>query len=147
MRYASRTERARSPVHRVAVRLLATLALAGISVASRAEGLYVICHPSVSLSAADLRDVFLGEKQFAGSVRLALADNSAARAAFLEKVLKMDSAKYLTAWTKKSFRDGVNPPWVSSSDAEALEYVRRAPGRCSYITTAPGPGVLVVAIF
>jgi hypothetical protein len=59
----------------------------------------------------------------------------------------MDSAKYMTAWTKKSFRDGVNPPWVSGSDAAALEYVRRAPGACSYITSAPGAGVLVVAVF
>lgn len=131
----------------VARLLLATLALAGFSGTSRADGLYVICHPSVSLAATDLRDVFLGEKQFVGSVRLVPADNSAARATFLEKVLKMDFAKYLTAWTKKSFRDGVNPPAVSGSDAEALEYVKRAPGRCSYITTAPGPGVSVVAIF
>ena len=147
MRYASRPARARSLLRRAALPLLATLALASIPVASRAEGLYVICHPSVAISASDLRDVFLGEKQFAGPVRLVPADNSSARETFLQKVLGMDYAKYLTAWTKKSFRDGVNPPTVSSSDAEALAYVKRAPGRCSYITTAPGPGVLVVATY
>jgi hypothetical protein len=127
--------------------LLAILALARSSVADPSHGLYVICHPSVSIMPSDLRDIFLGEKQFAGDVRLAPADNSAARDTFLEKVLRMDVARYLTAWTKKSFRDGVNPPTLSRSDAEALEYVRRAPGRCSYITSAPGPGVLVVATF
>lgn len=127
--------------------LLAALALAAFSVARPAQNLYVICHPSVSLAATDLRDVFLGEKQFAGAVVLALADNSAARDTFLEKVLKMDYAKYVTAWTKKAFRDGVNPPTISGSDAEALEYVRRAPGRCSYVTTTPGPDVSVVAMF
>ncbi len=132
---------------RAAALLLATFVLEGSAAADPDGSLYVICHPSVSISAADLRDVFLGEKQFAGAVRLAPADNSAARATFLERVLKMDTAKYLTAWTKKSFRDGVNPPAVSGSDAEALEYVRRAPGRCSYITTPPGAGVLVVATF
>jgi hypothetical protein len=126
---------------------LAALLLAGLAAAADAEDLYVICHPSVPLAAGDLRDVFLGEKQFAGAVRLAPADNSSARDTFLEKVLKMDPAKYLTAWTKKSFRDGVNPPVVRSSDIETLEYVRRAPGRCSYITSAPGPGVFVVARF
>lgn len=130
-----------------ALLFLAALTLASSSVADPPAGLYVICHPSVAISANDLRDVFLGEKQFAGAVRLAPADNSAARDAFLEKVLGMDISKYLTAWTKKSFRDGVNPPTVSGSDAEALEYVRRGPGRCSYITTAPGPGVLVVATY
>lgn len=147
MRYASRRERARSPIRRVVLPLVVALALTGSSVAAPPEGLYVICHPSVSITPNDLRDVFLGEKQFAGSVRLLPADNAAAREIFLEKVLRMDIAKYLTAWTKKSFRDGVNPPALSNSDAEALEYVRRAPGRCSYITTAPGPGVYVVAAY
>jgi hypothetical protein len=147
MQYASRSARARFLLRRAVQPLLATLVLASFSVASRAEGLYVICHPSVAISASDLRDVFLGEKQFAGQVRLIPADNSSARATFLQKVLGMDYSKYLTAWTKKSFRDGVNPPTVSSSDAEALAYVKRAPGRCSYVTSAPGPGVLVVATF
>ena len=147
MRYASSPERVRSAMHRRAAARLTILVLATFPAASRADGLYIICHPSVSLSASDLRDVFLGEKLFAGSVRLAPADNSAAREEFLQKVLKMDSAKYQTAWTKKSFRDGVNPPWLSGSDAEAIIYVRRAPGRCSYVTTAPGPDVQVVAIF
>jgi hypothetical protein len=147
MQYASNRNRVRAPMRRQALLLLAVLALAGSSVADEAGGLYVICHPSVTLSASDLRDVFLGEKQFAGAVRLAPADNSAARDAFLEKVLRMDIAKYLTAWTKKSFRDGVNPPTLSGSNAEALEYVRRGPGRCSYITTPPGPGVQVVATY
>ena len=84
MQYASNRNRVRAPMRRQALLLLAVLALAGSSVADEAGGLYVICHPSVTLSASDLRDVFLGEKQFAGSVRLAPADNSAARDAFLE---------------------------------------------------------------
>lgn len=147
MRYASRLEAARSTVRYVALQLVAPLLLAGVSVGSRADSLYVICNPSVSLSATDLRDVFLGKKQFAGPIKLAPADNNSARAAFLEKVLNMNSAKYMTTWTKKSFRDGVNRPPVNASDAEALEYVRRERGGCSYIRTAPGPAVSVVAKF
>lgn len=127
--------------------LLGTLLLAGFSIASQAEDLYVICHPSVSLTESELRDVFLGEKQFAGSIRLAPADNSAAREAFLQVVLKMDSSKYLTLWVKKSFREAVNQPLPTANNAEALAYVRRARGGCSYINAAPGPGVLVVAIY
>jgi hypothetical protein len=126
---------------------LVTLACLAFASASRAAEVYVICHPSVSLTASDLRDVFLGDKQFAGGTVLTLSDNSAARDAFLQKVLKMDVDKYRTAWTKKAFRDGVNPPTLMMSDAEALDYVRRAPGRCSYVTTAPGPGVAVIAEF
>lgn len=147
MPYASSRRTGRAQARGVALLLLAALTLASSTVAEPSAGLYVICHPSVSISASDLRDVFLGEKQFAGGVKLAPADNSAAREAFLQRVLGMDVAKYLTAWTKKSFRDGVNPPVMSRSDAEAIEYVRRAPGRCSYVTKAPGPGVLVVAVY
>ena len=143
MRYASKAQNVLpSP-------LLALIALAVTGFASEAQAadVYVICHPSVSLSASDLRDVFLGDKQFAGGTVLALSDNTAARETFLQKVLKMDVDKYRSAWTKKAFRDGVNPPTTTMSDAEALDYVKRAPGRCSYVTTAPGPGVAVIAEF
>jgi hypothetical protein len=145
MQYASRARRAR-------VRPTVLLALAGLSAVvfsaeSRAQQLYVICHPSVSLMPTDLRDVFLGDKQFTGGIALSLADNGAAREIFLQKVLKMDTAKYLTSWTKKAFRDGVNPPSLSGDDAEALEYVKRGPGRCSYVTTPPGPGVAIIAVY
>jgi hypothetical protein len=120
---------------------LGALALAG---PARADALYVICHPSVVLSEREVRDVFLGDRQFAAPIRLAPADNRAAHAAFLQKVLKMAFAKYATAWTKKSFRDGVIPPPVKASDVEAIEYVRGQFGSCSYATTAPGPGVRVI---
>jgi hypothetical protein len=133
------------PTRGFALLVFGALSLAGLSATVRADGLYVICNSSVQLSADDLRDVFLGEKQFAGPVKLAPADNRGSQPAFLEKVLKMAAGKYLTAWTKKSFRDGVNPPPVKSSDAEALAYVRSESGACSYVTTAPGPGVVVVA--
>ena len=108
------------------------------------DTVWVICHPSVNLSEDDLRDVFLGEKQFSGPVRLLPADNRAAQTLFLAGVLKMAYAKYSMSWTKKSFRDGVNPPPIKGSDAEALEFVRREVGACSYVTTRPGNGVQVV---
>ncbi len=123
------------------------LMVAALCTDASAQQLYVICHPSVSLMAADLRDVFLGDKQFTGGIALSLADNEPARELFLQKVLKMDTAKYLTSWTKKAFRDGVNPPLLSGDNAEALDYVKRGAGRCSYVTMAPGPGVAIIAVY
>ena len=143
MRYASKALTAPSS----ALLALVTLVGAGLEREGCAAEVYVICHPSVTLTASDLRDVFLGDKQFAGGTVLSLSDNSAARSAFVQKVLKMDVDKYRTAWTKKAFRDGVNPPTTAASDAEALDYVKRAPGRCSYVSTAPGPGVTIIAEF
>ena len=124
--------------------LLAALLCVGCATASAAD-LYVICNARVPLSAADVRDLFLGEKQFAGAVKLVPVDNSSAQSVFLEKVLKMNAAKYSTTWTKKSFRDGINPPLVTGNDAEALAYVKRTPGACSYVTIAPPADVVVVA--
>ena len=124
--------------------LVAALLCAGCALA-RAADLYVICNTHVSLSAADVRDLFLGEKQFAGTVKLIPIDNGAAQTIFLDKVLKMNMAKYSTTWTKKSFRDGLNPPLVAGSDAEALAFVKRTPGACSYVTTPVGADVVVVA--
>jgi hypothetical protein len=107
--------------------------------------IYVICNPNVSLRAEDVRDVYIGEKSFAGSARLVPADNTAAQAAFLEKVVKVSVERYTSLWTKKSFRDGANPPAVKLNDAEALAYVRATPGACSYVQSAPLSGVNLVA--
>ena len=131
-----------------AIRVAAlALALGGWAGSATAGDLYVICNPDVTLQAAEARDVFIGEKGFAGSVKLAPADNSAAQAAFLEKVLKLDAAKYASVWTKKSFRDGATPPPVKGGDGEAIAYVKQTSGGCSYVASAPPAGVTVVGKF
>jgi len=127
--------------------LLLGTALALWAGVAAAGDVYVICNPDVTLQSADVRDVFIGEKGFAGSVHLAPADNSASQAAFLEKVLKLDAGKYTGLWTKKSFRDGSNPPPVKNSDAEAIAYVKQTSGGCSYVGSPPGGGVTVVGKF
>ncbi|MDB6091123.1 MAG: hypothetical protein JWN85_3907 [Gammaproteobacteria bacterium] len=127
------------------MKILAAALLCVASASARCADLYVICNPGVSLTAADVRDVFLGDKQFSGTVKLLPVDNVAAQQIFLQTVLKMDAAKYSTVWTKKAFRDGLNPPPVQGSDAEALAYVRRTPGACTYTSLATTPGVVVIS--
>jgi hypothetical protein len=123
---------------------LLSLLLAGTSCAAVADDLYLVCHAGVALATADVRDVFLGEKQFYNATRLVPVDNLAAQPAFLEKVLKMDAVKYATTWAKKSFRDGVNPPAAMANDAAVLEFVRRTPGGCGYLAADPLAGVTVI---
>ena len=126
--------------------LLGALLAAGSAVAVTSD-LYVVCNVNVTLQANEVRDVFIGEKSFAGSARLTPADNLAAQAAFLVRVVKVSADKYTSLWTKKSFRDGANPPPVKASDAETIAYVRQTPGACSYVQTAPPAGVNVVGKF
>lgn len=108
-----------------------------------AADVYVISHPAVDLSADDIRDVFVGEKQIAGGTKLVPMDNASLQKDFLEKVVKIDASKYSAVWTKKGFRDGLNPPQVKSGDAEAISAVKATPGAVSYVSSAP-QGVKVI---
>lgn len=129
--------------HRKPVSLLAAgLLILGVVPAALAE-VVVIANPATQVAATDVEEIFLGEKQFAGSTKLVPVDNGPQQEAFLGKVLKLDSNKYNSKWAKKSFREGLNPPAVKSGDAEVIEYVKRTPGAVGYVASAPA-GVTVV---
>ncbi len=109
-----------------------------------AAGLFVIANPNAGVNAGEIKDIYLGEKQFSGSLKLVPVDNAAAKDGFLKQALAMEPDKYNTAWTKKGFRDGVNPPAVKGSDIEVIEFVKRTPGAVGYVATTPPAGVTVV---
>jgi ABC-type phosphate transport system substrate-binding protein len=113
------------------------------STLANAAGVVVIANPNVSVSADDVRDIFLGEKQFAGDVKLIVVDNAAMQNTFLSQVMQMDVNKYNGIWTKKSFRDGLTPPAVKSGDAEVSEFIKRTPGSIGYVSSVPA-GVKVI---
>ncbi|MGH8865701.1 MAG: hypothetical protein ACREVZ_13830 [Burkholderiales bacterium] len=129
------------------VALFAVLLFAASAGRTFAGDLYIACNTRVSLERSDVRELFLGEKHFAGSIKLDPVDNAAAQADFLARVLQMDHAKYSRVWIKKSFRDGINPPQMLGSDIEVLAYIKRTPGGCGYLTTAPGSAVTFVGKF
>jgi ABC-type phosphate transport system substrate-binding protein len=104
---------------------------------------YVITNAATTLSPAEVREVFLGEKQFAGGTKLAPVDSLTGQEEFLAKVLAMDRVKYSAVWTKKAFREGLVQPPQKSGDTEVLDFVRRTPGAVGYVGTAPS-GVNVV---
>jgi hypothetical protein len=108
--------------------------------------LYVIGGQGVTLTGTEVKEVYLGDKVFSGSVRLVPVDNAAAREAFLNKVMGMTASKYESVWTKKAFRDALNPPNVLSTDAQVLEFVRRTPGAVGYVSTPPS-GVTISVDF
>lgn len=110
---------------------------------ANAADLVVITNPDISIASSDIKDVFLGEKQFAGSTKLIVVDNASAQGGFLSKFMNMDATKYNGIWTKKSFRDGLTAPALKSGDAEVIEYIKRTPGSVGYVTTKP-PGVKII---
>jgi hypothetical protein len=59
-------------------------------------------------------------------------------------VLKLDVTKYNALWTRKSFRDALNPPPMQVNDAAVIQAVLRTPGGIGYVRGVP-QGVAVVA--
>ena len=126
----------------ISLLLILSASLAAPLVASAAD-LYIITNPSVDLQSADLRDVYLGEKLFSGSVRLRPVDNAEAQETFLASVMHMTGPAYASAWTKKAFRQGLTQPPMYSRDAEVIDFVRRTEGAVGYARSAPS-GVKVL---
>lgn len=118
---------------------LRALLAAGLAwpVLASAGDVFVVANSGVNLSADEVRDVFVGEKQSVGNVRLVVLDNGQAQADFIAKVVKVDSAKYASIWAKKAFREGINPPAMKGSDAEIIAAIKGTPGAIGYVSKAP----------
>ena len=86
-----------------------------------------------AITEAELKDVYTGEKQFSGSIKLVPVDNAAVHSEFLSKVMKMDAAVYGALWIKKSFRAGLTTPKVKSGDAEIYSFIHKTPGAIGYV--------------
>jgi len=124
---------------------LVGILLGFMSLMAYAEG-FVICNPGVQIATAEIKEIFTGEKLFAGGIRLNPVDNASAQTAFLAAFLKMDVIRYNTIWTKKSFREGITPPPIKSGDNEVLAFVRKTPGAVGYVSGTPS-GVTVIQKF
>ena len=134
-------------IDRTLARLAGVVLLAfSLPAGALAQQIVVIANSELRLSADDVADVFLGEKQFASGVKIVPVDNGPLQEAFVGKVLNMDSVKYNGKWAKKAFREGLNPPPVKSGDAEVGEYVKRNPGAIGYVSSVPA-GVTVIRRF
>ena len=106
----------------------------------------VIVNGEVTLTLDEVRDVFLGEKQRAGTLLLLPVDNAAAQPEFLAKVLQTDAQKYYSRWARKSFREGLVAPALKGSDAEVIAFVRSTRGAIGYVKRR-APGFKVVQSF
>src|ERR1044071_4867493 len=116
--------------------LLAALLCLGCGAALGAD-IYVIAGPDVRLSPGDVRDLYLGDKEFSGDLRLLPVGNQAALSEFVVKALGMKPQRYNTLWVKKAFRDALNPPAVKTGDFEVLEFVKRTHGAVGYVSSPP----------
>ncbi len=124
---------------------LVVLGVCGASLGDTAHAadVYVISNELVRFAPGELREVFLGERQFAAGRRLVLLDNANLRKDFIDRVVGIDPGKYSTVWAKKGFREGINPPDLKAGDQEVIATVRATPGAIGYVSTVPS-GVHVI---
>jgi hypothetical protein len=118
------------------IRLLSVAVLFAGGPALAAE-IYVVTNSDMKLSSGDIREIYLGDREFVGNVRFVPVDNQAAQAEFASKVLTMAVDRYNTLWIKKSFRDALTPPVQMANDLEVLEFVKKTQGAVGYVTSIP----------
>jgi ABC-type phosphate transport system substrate-binding protein len=109
--------------------------------------IYVIVNSGLTVTTDDIKGIYTGDKLLAGATKIKPLDNSAAKNEFLSKVLQLDAVRYDALWTKKSFRDGINPPAVKASDEEVVAVVKSTAGAIGYISSTPPVGVTVLKKF
>jgi len=120
------------------VLLTFALLLAGAGVA-RAEELVVIVNakaPVQSVTAKDVKEIFLGETAFWGDVKIVpvgYVDGAAVETDFLDRVVHVTENVYKTYWIKRIFREGGTPPRKVGSTAEALTTIARTPGGIGFV--------------
>jgi len=106
------------------------------SSAVTAADVFVITNNATNLSADDIKDVFIGEKQVGDGVKLTPIDNGSLKNDFLDKALHLTADKYTAIWVKKGFRDGLTAPASKGSDQEVIAIVKSKPGAVGYVSKA-----------
>jgi hypothetical protein len=122
----------------------ALLALVAAATSALGADVYVVARADTKLTLDEVREVYLGDKEFSRGVRLIPVDNQLAQAEFTAKALAMDSQRYNQLWVKKAFRDALTPPTVLASDVEVMDFVKRNRGAIGYVVSAPRDKDVVV---
>jgi ABC-type phosphate transport system substrate-binding protein len=108
-----------------------------------ADGFVVIAHasnPATSIGKGDLARIYLRKARAWPGARLRASpvdqrDASAARKAFVDRVLGKDVAAMTAYWQSQVFTGGGAPPPVKGSDADVVAHVAGAPGGVGYVST------------
>ena len=128
----------------ILVRSLLLALACGVAGGAAAQTVFVIANSGTQVAAGEVSDVFLGEKQFAGSTKLVPVDNAPCRKPSSAKALGLDSGKYnarvgeevvprrsqpARRQVRRSRSDGIR-----QTNAGAIGYVGSAPTGVTVVT-------------
>jgi ABC-type phosphate transport system substrate-binding protein len=92
--------------------------------------------PATALSQAEVRDLFLGRRQYWDGIRavpVTYPDAAPIMRVFLAQVLGMGLNEYRSWWIKRIFREGDTPPVRASSPQDALQTIHANPGGIGFL--------------
>ena len=143
------------PILRVSLSVLLLIAsLAAADAPGPAAGFAVVASPDVpvsGLSLAELRKLFLGDRQFwTPNIRVSLlirAPVARERAVIVWTVCRMSEAQFGQHWIGKVMRaDCTSSPRQFASNQAALDLVRSSPGAIAVVSAAQTGGLKVLAV-
>ena len=142
--------------------LLVAIAATGLSATSslaaaqgKANDLAIVVHPDTPVSKltfAELRQVFLGERQYWTKdipvVLLIRAPTSAERDAVLNVIYQMKEPQFKQYWIAKIFRAELSsPPKIVYSNESATQLIASIPGSIAFVAAADvKPGLKVLRV-
>jgi len=139
----------------LAVLLLAAICVVALAQKSPNVDIAVVVHPDTpitNLSMADVRKVFLGDRQYWSTnvpvVLLIRAPVARERDVVLKRIYQMSDAQFKQYWIAKIFRaESASAPKVVYSNDMANELVSAIPGAIAFIDAREvRPGVKIVRV-
>jgi len=104
--------------------------------------------PLNAITAAKVKEIYLGEKLTEGSVKLKPMEHNdeVLKNRFIEKVMGSSIDGYKAYWIKKFFQEGIIPPTNKASSADVLQSVAQTRGGIGYVWAdeVKGDGVKVL---
>ena len=111
-----------------------------------AEDIVVVVNanaPVQSLTASQVRDIYLGETRRWDGIRIAPVDyrgSTTLQGSFLDLVLYMDESAYKNYWIRRAFREGLKRPTPTTSSQEALQAVAGNKGGIGFVYARDASG-------
>ena len=93
-------------------------------------------YPSKALSLQELKEIYLGEKQYEGRVKINPVDQrdmESIKSVFLKKVLNKEIKNYKGYWLMRVFKEGIIPPAIKNSPQGVVETILAKRGSIGYV--------------
>ncbi len=120
--------------------LLCLLAMLPLTTPAEAQEVKLIAHPDVqtdSLSASDVKDIFLGKKSRwdnGGKITFFISKEPAIHSAFLKSYIGQSAVQFTRNWRRCVFGGRGKAPKSSSNNREMVNLVAQTSGAIGYVS-------------